>query len=177
MTHAKSPISGPIWCAAQIKRNAFRQAEAALTRQGFPVFCPKIGRAIRRFGKQRPEMAALFPGYLFVALDLHADGWQSASHTPGVSRLITRANGLPAPVPQALIDGLQARCDADGLVRPPDAVSPGDKVRIASGAFADLVGTVERIAESRRVWVLLELLNAPRAVQLSIDMLQGPAAA
>lgn len=169
--------TSPVWCAVQIKRNAFRQAEAALARQGFPVFCPKIGRMTRRFGKHRAEAAALFPGYLFVCLDLHAHGWHSVTSTPGVSRLITRANGQPAPVPAPLIAGLQARCDADGMVRPPDAVHPGDTVRIASGAFADLVGTVERIAESRRVWVLLDILNAPREVQLSIDMLHDPAAA
>lgn len=166
------PGSENLWCAVQLKRNAFRQAETALRRQGLTVFCPKLGRTVRRYGKLLPEVAPLFTGYLFVAVDPARPMWRSIASTQGVSRLILSTGGQPARVPSTLIAGLQARCDADGLLLPPDTLSPGEQVRIASGAFADLVATVERIDERRRVWVLLEILGGLREVQVDLSELQ-----
>lgn len=165
------------WCAVQLKRNAFRQAEAALLRQSLKVFCPKLARTVRRYGKLVPEIAPLFPGYLFVAVDPARPVWRSVASTQGVSRLILGTGGRPVPVPDALVQGLRARCDEDGLLLPPETVMPGDRVRIASGAFADLVATVERIDEQRRVWVLLEILGGLREVQVDLRELQQDSAA
>lgn len=165
------------WCAVQLKRNAFRQAEAALMRQSLRVFCPKLVRTVRRYGKLTPDVAPLFAGYLFVAIDPVRPVWRSVASTQGVSRLIVGTGGRPVPVPDALIRGLQARCDADGVLLPPDTLSPGDRVRIASGAFSDLIATVERIDEQRRVWVLLEILGGLREVQVDLSELQQESAA
>lgn len=157
------------WITVQLKRNAFRPAEAALLRQDMAVFCPKVRKVVRRFGKAVPEAAPLFPGYLFVAVDLARPKWRAVANTYGVSRIVTRGAGEPAPVPDTLIDGLIARCDASGFLLPPRTVSPGDRVRLAAGAFADLVATVERIDERRRVWVLLEILGGLREVQVDLS--------
>ena len=40
--------------------------------------------------------------------------------------------------------GLKARCDADGLLLPP-TLKIGDRIRILSGPFADLVTTIESL--------------------------------
>lgn len=165
------------WCAVQLKRNAFRQAEASLLRQELDVFCPKTCRTVRRYGKLVQEQAPLFPGYLFVSIDPSRPVWRSIASTPGVSRIITKRAGEPATVPPSLIEGLQSRCDAAGLLLPPDSFNAGDRVRIASGAFADLVATVERIDEQRRVWVLLDILGGSREVQVDPKELQSADAA
>lgn len=160
------------WIAVQTKPNAFRQAEGALKRQDIPVFSPKVRKTVRRFGRIVPEVAPLFPGYLFVAVDLARPQWRAVKSTTGVSRIITRGVGEPAPLPECLMDGLIGRCDAEGFLLPPRTVSPGDQVRLASGAFADLVAKVERIDERRRVWVLLEILGGLREVRVDISQLR-----
>lgn len=159
------------WIAVQLKPNAFRQAEAALLRQNFEVFCPKVRKAVHRFGKVRHELAPLFPGYLFVGVDLARPQWRAVANTHGVSRIVARGAGEPAPVPNVLIDGLIARCDAGGVMLPPRTVSPGDRIRL--DAFADLVAVVERIDAQRRVWVLLEILGGRREVQVCLSEVQA----
>ena len=154
------------WCAVLLKRNAFRQAETSLLRQGLQIFSPKTLRTVRRFGKPHQEQSLLFPGYLFVAIDPSKPAWRPVASTPGVSRIIMKRAGEPAIVPNALIEGLKGRCDENGLILPPDTFTAGDRVRIASGAFAELVATVERIDEKKRVWVLLEILGGVREVQV-----------
>lgn len=162
-----------IWIAVQVKRNAFRQAETGLLRQGFSVFAPKLRRQVRRFGKAQTESALLFPGYLFVAVDLARPNWRAVSNTPGVSRFITRKAGEPAAVPADLIQGLIARCAEDGHILPPAEIRPGDRVRLASGPLSEFIATVERVDEDRRVWILLDLLGARREVQVDLADLQA----
>ena len=156
----------------QIKRNAFRQAEGALFRQDFLVFCPKVRKSVRRFGRMVQEIAPLFPGYLFVGLDLERPKWRAVTNTPGVSRIVSRGAGEPAPLPETLMAGLIARCDIEGFLLPPRTLSPGDQVRLASGAFADFVATVERVDDKRRVWVLLEILGGLREVRVDLSQVQ-----
>jgi transcriptional antiterminator RfaH len=52
-----------------------------------------------------------------------------------------------------------ARCDAQGLLKPVDALKAGDEITITTGPFANFVGTVQGLAPQQRVWVLLELLG------------------
>lgn len=160
-------VPGHSWIAVQLKPNAFRLAEAALLRQNMEVFCPKVRRTVRRFGKSRTESVPLFPGYLFVAVDLDRPQWRAVANTNGVSRIVTRRVGEPAPVPDTLMEGLIGRCDTEGHLMPPQTLSPGDRIRL--DAFADLVATVERIDAQRRVWVLLEILGGRREVQVTMS--------
>lgn len=164
--------TGTIWIAVLIKRNAFRQAESGLIRQGFSFFAPKLRRQVRRFGKLRSESALLFPGYVFVAVDLARANWRAIGNTPGVSRFVTRKAGEPAEVPAELIDGLMSRCGDDGHILPPSELLPGDQVRLAEGPMSAFVATVERVDENRRVWILLDLLGARREVRVDMDDLQ-----
>ena len=60
-----------------------------------------------------------------------------------------------------MIDEIRAREDGDGLVelRLPAGVGPGSRIRLVDGIFADAKGVIERIADDRRVAILLELLG------------------
>lgn len=161
------------WIAVQVKRTSFRKAEAGLLRQKFIVFAPKLRQEVSRFGKKRTESALLFPGYLFVAIDLADPKWRAVSNTPGVARIITRKAGDPAKIPLEFLQSLMKRCDSTGHLKPPTDLKAGDKVRIASGPFSTFIATVERIDEKRRVWVLLEMLGSTREVGIEMANLQN----
>lgn len=62
---------------------------------------------------------------------------------------------------------LKQRCDPDGKLLPPQALEAGEIVRIVKGPFADFVGTVERLAPDRRIWILLDMLGQNTRVALS----------
>ena len=54
---------------------------------------------------------------------------------------------------------LVSRFTPEGLIRPPEVLSPGDLVRIQTGPFADVVTRIESLDRDGRVGVLLEVMG------------------
>ena len=64
-------------------------------------------------------------------------------------------------MPEGLVDEIRSRESSDGLVALglPAGVGLGSQVRLIDGIFADAMGVIERIADDRRVAILLQLLG------------------
>jgi transcriptional antiterminator RfaH len=118
-------------------------------------------------------LAPLFPGYLFVALNLERDRWLSVRSTIGVSRLYTQ-DGRPIPVPVGIVESLIEQADGN-LMRLDASLVKGQNVRILSGPFADLIGKLERLNDAGRVQVLLTMMGTVVPVTLHRSAL-SPAA-
>lgn len=141
-----------------------------LARQGFRGWLPLLSRTVRHARRVRTVTAALFPRYGFVALDLARDRWRSVNGTFGVAGLIMDGES-PRPVPPGVVEGLMALADAAGIVRYGREVTPGQRVRVLTGPFADRLATVTRLDENGRVAVLLGILGAERPVTLQREQL------
>ena len=160
------------WYLVQLRPNGLAQAERGLRRQGFELFSPRVMTAIRRKGRLASGSAALFPGYLFAAFDPDRPAWRAIGSTRGVARLVGTTTAGPSPVPADLVAGLMARCDAAGVLRPPEDLEAGTRVRVVAGPFAGLVSEVEGIAPDRRVHLLLDCLGRASRVTLPADQLR-----
>ena len=125
----------------------------------------------RRNGRFVTSVRPLFPGYIFVSIQLAEGQWRSINSTYGVTKLVG-FGGAPVPVPLDIVSQLMLRCDAEGKLLPPRLLKPGDEVRVTSGPFAEFVATVEAIALDRRVWVLMELMGAPTRVAVKAEQLK-----
>src|SRR6516225_6118822 len=141
-----------------------RKAQWHLGAQGFRTFLPQIQRTTRHARRLATARTPLFPGYLFIALDLNRDRWLSVRSTIGVSRLFTQ-DGRPVPVPIGIVESLIERSEAN-LTRLDIDLVKGRRVRILTGPFADFVGTLERLDGAGRVQVLLELMGTAVPVTL-----------
>ena len=148
------------WYVVHTQPNGEGRADLNLRRQGFATYLPRYARRRRHARRQEVVQRPLFPRYLFVALDLARDRWRAIHSTFGVDRLVL-AGEEPLAVPQGVVDEIRAREGNDGLVALglPAGVGPGSPVRLVDGIFADAKGIVERIADDRRVAILLELLG------------------
>lgn len=160
------------WFLAQFKPNSHRIAERNLARQGFRTFLPQHEETTRARGKFTTQMRPLFPGYLFVAIDVTQGRWRTVNSTIGISRLVS-LSGKPTPVPPDLISQLMLRCDREGKLLPPKVLEPGDEVMLTKGPFANFIATIESTAPDRRIWVLMDLLGAPTRVAVSEDHLRA----
>ena len=169
--HANAPNAAAPWYLAQLRPNAAHIAQAHLTRQGFGVFCPTQSETRRRGARFVEVETLLFPGYLFVTFDPTSAPWRAINSTRGISRLVTFGTAPPGPLPDPLIRGLMARCDAAGHLLPPTRLEPGDRVQVAGGPFADFVARVEAMAAPSRVWVLLDILGRDTRVAIDLDRL------
>lgn len=159
---------GSRWYVAQTRPHAEAKASLHLRRQGFAIYLPRYLKQRRHARRVEKIAAPLFPGYLFVSIDMAAQQWLSIDSTIGVARLV-RDGERPAPVPQVVIDALVTREDANGFVqldrRP--RFSPGDKIRVVGGAFCDCYGLYDGMSARERVAILLDLLG--RQVRVVLD--------
>ena len=153
-------MSGRRWYVVHTQPNGEGRADLNLRRQGFATYLPRYARRRRHARRQEVVRRPLFPRYLFVALDLARDRWRAVHSTFGVNRLVL-AGEEPLAIPDGIIDAIRAREDGEGLVALglPAGVGPGSRVRLVDGIFADAKGVLERIADDRRVAILLELLG------------------
>jgi transcriptional antiterminator RfaH len=153
------------WYAVKCQPNREAVAAAHLGNQNFRVFLPRGQRVRRHARKADIVLAPFFPSYLFVRLDLTRDRWRCVNSTHGVSHLVMQGSA-PASVPAGIIEQLQARCDARGVLDLDTELKPGQPVRILTGALADFVGELERQDAADRVRVLLTILGKPTSVVL-----------
>ena len=148
----------PRWYVVQTQAHREHLAAEHLARQGFDVFFPRQRRMVRHARRLTEKLAGYFPGYLFVSLDLDAQRWRSVNGTVGVRGLIMGAD-RPAAAPLGLVEALRAQADDRDCLAPPPDYGPGDRVRLLSGPFADLVGTLDRLEGLARVRILIELVH------------------
>lgn len=136
------------------------RADINLRRQGFGTYLPRYQRQRRHARRTDLVARPLFPRYLFVQFDLARDMWRSVCSTFGVSALVFTCE-KPAALSHHVIDEIRAREDEDGFVvlNLPTGLKPGSPVRLVDGLFADHQGVLERIADEKRVSVLLSLLG------------------
>jgi transcription elongation factor/antiterminator RfaH len=158
------------WYVVHTHPHAENRAAANLTQQKFRVFCPRVFRIVRHARKQTRILAPLFPGYLFVNLDIFRDHWRSVNGTRGVVRLITQED-KPLPIPEGVIEAFEAKMSPEGAMDWSSSLKEGHTVRIADGPFADLIGTLEKLDSSGRVRVLINLLGRAVSVVLRSDTL------
>jgi transcription elongation factor/antiterminator RfaH len=162
------------WFLAHTLARSEAKAEFHLGAQGFRTYLPQIRKTIRHARQLKTVQAPLFPGYLFVILDLNRDRWLSVRSTVGVSRLITTQDGRPIHVPLGIVESLIERSQAN-LTRLDDGLVKGQHVRILCGPFAEFVGTLDRLDAAGRVKVLLEMMGNAVPVTLHRSAL-APAA-
>lgn len=135
-----------------------------LRRKGVGCYLPRVRQWPRP--SVGSDITALFPGYLFVHLDLESQHY-AASWSPGVKRFVSFEQGAPASVPAEAIAFLRSREDSEGLIRCGDLGPSGSNVRIAKGAFKDLCGVVERRLPAKdRVVLLMTFLQRDVRVEV-----------
>ena len=156
---------GERWFVARVHPNRESTAQINLDRLGFRSFAPRTRRTVRHARKLRNVLAPLFPGYVFVIIDLSKDRWRSVNSTFGVASMIMGAE-QPVPVPCGIVEALVSTSEASGLLRLDSDLEVGQKIRILSGPFAEALCDLVHLDDKGRVRVLLEFMGAEVTAQL-----------
>jgi transcription antitermination factor NusG len=107
----------------------------------------------------------LFPGYIFVRIDLHDR--VGVLEVPGVVSMIGTAK-QPAPLPDLEVEALRAGLDPTRAA-PHALLTVGQRVRITRGALAGVEGIVVRKKSGFQVVLTLNLLMQSIAIEVSGD--------
>lgn len=181
--HGQLPIwhlpcgSRAAWFVAETHPGADAEAIEHLSRQQFQTFQPCVleRRTLRR--KTTIEPVAMFPGYVFVALDLTAPGWRSAFHTRGVKRFLCHAPERPSRVPDEviwLVAENAANRDAAMRASLNEPIAPGKPVRVKLGPWAGFDG-VCLWSRNDRIAVMLQMLGRATEVEMPLSRVEASA--
>ncbi|OAI23615.1 hypothetical protein A1351_19600 [Methylosinus sp. R-45379] len=149
---------GERWYLAHTLPHKETSVEQRLRVQGFRHFMPRRIKTVRHARRMRNVLAPVFPRYIFVALDLDRDRWRSVNGTIGIATLFM-AQDRPLPVPYGVVETLIQSSDDRGQLRFEHNLQLGQKVRLISGPFSEALGLLERLDDSGRIEVLLEIMG------------------
>lgn len=158
------------WYLLQTKANGHLKACEHLSRQGFDVFLPVVMKTLKKNGRFIEGIEPLFPGYMFMGTDLEPVPWKSVNATIGVSKAVT-LDGKYRPVNSNIIECLKSRCDGNGMIQNMSNITSGDRVKIERGPFSEFICNVEKIADSKRAWVLIDILQKQARAKIPVDYL------
>lgn len=112
----------------------------------------------------------LFPGYVFVEIEVSRQRWQAILSTYGV-RTLVRAGDEIGRLDPAFLDSLKAREVEGAIVKPASAYRVSDAVRFSSGPLEGIVARILEIGDRERLVVLLSLLNHTVKVKVNANQM------
>lgn len=155
---------GQRWFVARVHSGRESSAQLNLARLNFRSFAPRISKTVRHARKVRTVLAPLFPGYIFIILDLSKDRWRVVNSAFGVASLIMGPE-RPTPVPPGIVEALVS-ARKSSVLQFGDDLMIGQRVRILSGPFADALCRLVHLDDRGRVRVLLEFMGTEVTAQV-----------
>lgn len=165
-------VQNSSWYLVVTKPQSEFKAQEHLLRQDYVTYLPLVQSSRRRNGKLVNRTEAFFPRYLFINLNKETDNWSAVRSTIGVSGLV-RFGGLPAAVPENMVDALRKNENEFGLQSlEKQELKLGDKVEIIDGPFEGYKAVYQKMKSSERVSVLLDVVGKNTHVTLSVHELE-----
>ena len=125
-------------------------------------------------GKKKQKVNKLFPGYVFVEMNVEGEmddhAWFMIRNTPKVTGFLGSSGGgtKPVPVPTDEMDRILSKLGM--VVKPKAEFSVGDKIIVTSGPFKDYTFDVAEIDEAKSIVVVFaDLLGSAVRTELSFD--------
>jgi transcription elongation factor/antiterminator RfaH len=145
------------WYLIHAKARQEGTAEMNLQHLGVETFCPRFKQIKSNRCKTQAEgKGPLFPGYLFVRVDMSTE-FRKVTYAHGVLRVV-KFGSAPAVVEEGIIHSIRARED-NGLVvlSPSFFLKPGQAVLIDKGPFSGFEAIFEQeLNGMNRVALLLK---------------------
>jgi transcriptional antiterminator RfaH len=144
--------SRPVWCVVAAKPKAERTAHAELHRRGFEAYLPLL---TTRLPNRHYRIGPLFPGYLFVRMDL-TKPWNPVRLCPGVFSLLS-VNGIPSICPDTVVEAVRSAVDAaEAFPASSHCWRPGTPCSLAAGPLAGMPAVVTHVAtETANIAVMM----------------------
>jgi transcriptional antiterminator NusG len=121
-----------------------------------------------RGGKKQIRRHKVYPGYVFIEMDLDDETRYLIRNTPGVTGFVG-PDKMPVPLKPDEVRSILEQVEGPELPAKV-AWSPGENVRVISGPFADFQGTIEEVnAPKEQIRVLISLFGRDTPVTLGFD--------
>ena len=129
-------------------------------------------------GKSTAQMQKLFPGYVFVEMDLTNETWHLVKDTPKVTGFVGAKEGAkeskPKSVPRSQVENLRKKLSTGVPAEKIEVtLDKGQNVRIINGPFANFVGVVDESKPDRhKVRVLVSIFGRSTPIDLDFNQVE-----
>lgn len=135
----------------------------------FDIIVPKRNTIKVSGGKKESVREKIFPGYILVKMLLDDESWLLVRTTQGVTSFIGTGN-KPTPISEKEVEAIRKFMEMEEPLYK-TAFVKGEAVKIIDGPFADFLGTIDEIDETKgRLKVLVSIFGRETPVEL--DFLQ-----
>lgn len=150
---------------------ALKQRITAMNLGGkiFEIVVPTRNIVQVRHGKKEESKEKIFPGYILVRMDLDDESWLAVRTTPGVTAFVGMGH-KPTPISDSEVKAIMQFMKLEAP-KFKTKFSTGEAVKIIDGPFADFLGSIDSVDETRgKVKVLVSIFGRETPVEL--DFLQ-----
>jgi transcription termination/antitermination protein NusG len=159
----------------KVKQNlASRVRSMAVEEKIFEVVIPMEDVIEFKGGRKHVVQRKLYPGYLYIRMELDDDSWYVVRNTPGVTGFVG-SGARPVPLSRREVEeilGVPTDEQAEGAepakkARPRLEYDVGEQVRVVNGPFADFNGIISEIDVDRsKLKVLVNIFGRETPVEL-----------
>jgi len=132
----------------------------------FEVVVPAQDKIQVKKGQKKTIKEKILPGYLLIKMIVDDESWLAVRTTQGVTAFIGSVGKRPTPIPQHEVDTIMKFLE----VKAPkykSTFTAGEAVKIVEGPFADFLGTVDHLDETKgKLSVLVSIFGRETPVEL-----------
>ena len=140
----------------------------------FRVIVPEETVVEEKDGVTKEKTKKLFPGYILVEMVMSDEAWYVVRNTPGVTGFIGSSGkgAKPTPLQPYEVDRIlnnmgMSRLDVN------KELEVGAKVKIISGPFSGMVGTIDSLdLPNQKVNLLVDLFGQETSVEVGISEIE-----
>ena len=155
------------WLCVMCKTQQENTAGDNLKRQGFTVYLPTAPNKNRKHGQVTKTIKAMFPGYLFIEVDLQRQDISVIRSTLGCVALL-RHGVQPAVVPkQVMASIVEAEAVLQGQFKSDQGFTPDARYELLEEGFQGHTATFLALEGKERARVLVTLLNSEQEVKVA----------
>ena len=126
-------------------------------------------------GKKKTNTRKVFPGYIFVQMEINTETWHVVKTTPKITGFIGGSRNPPPITEEEIkrIIGVESEDEQDETTVVID-FERGDEINIIDGPFASMKGRVEEVNQARgKLRVMVSIFGRPTAVELDFTQVES----
>jgi len=154
------------WYAVYTKPRHERKVNAHLVQEGITAFLPEIERWSRRRDRKKRIFYPIFPGYLFINIELNGGSRLKVIKTRGVVRILGH-KGVPTAIPEEQIEAIQKALDSRKAISSFPYLKTGQIVRVITGPLDGVEGIFVSEKGKGKLVISVDILQ--RAVSVEIE--------
>jgi len=169
------------WYIAHTKSGSENKVAKAIERQAeirgfqhliFRVLVPTEERLEVVKNQRRPVKHKVYPGYVFIEMELTDETWSLVKNTEGVTHFVGSSGKEPVPVKDSEMQTILKRMGMDTGF-PVIDLEAGDHVRVLIGPFADFTGVIQEIdLEKQKSKVMLSVFGRDTPVEFEFNQIE-----